>query len=355
MKRGWFKNYQKMKNNNQKSLKNRRRLRQAAMHLVTWAALAAEVLHAQETAAAVPVTTMAAGPATTTAPATGSTASTGTPTGLAMAPANTTIVPANTRYGMFNWLDHRSAYGQGVYPEPFLVDDSDLEVNEARLDWLYQAANGQQTNLVTAEVEKGFGELTLEVEAPYEYNTAQAQVTQGTANIDLGARYPIYQYVSKDGMIDTTFGVAAEVGVPTYSSVSKNTEFVPKVFNDLKVGNHFTLQSILGYSMLYGGSPDGGVQTFEYGFVFGYTIPHAELPIPNVEELIPVLELSGGTQTTQQDAGVNSLEGDLAVRFNLKPIGKVQPRLGIGYVFPLSSAARDDVHWGIITSLVFEY
>jgi hypothetical protein len=42
----------------------------------------------------------------------------------------------NTRYGLFGLLDHRSSYGQGVFPEPFLVDDSDLEVNEARLDWL---------------------------------------------------------------------------------------------------------------------------------------------------------------------------------------------------------------------------
>lgn len=42
-----------------------------------------------------------------------------------------------TRYGLFNGLNHRSDYGQGVFPEPFLVDDSDLEQNEARLDWLH--------------------------------------------------------------------------------------------------------------------------------------------------------------------------------------------------------------------------
>ena len=43
-------------------------------------------------------------------------------------------IAANTRYGWFNGLDHRSSYGQGVYPEPFLVDDSDLETGELRLD-----------------------------------------------------------------------------------------------------------------------------------------------------------------------------------------------------------------------------
>ena len=48
---------------------------------------------------------------------------------------------ASTRYGLFGWLDHRSGYGQGVFPEPFLVDDSDLETNEARLDWLHTTRN----------------------------------------------------------------------------------------------------------------------------------------------------------------------------------------------------------------------
>jgi hypothetical protein len=63
---------------------------------------------------------------------------------------NSTITP-DTRYGFFNWLDHRSSYGQGVYSEPFLVDDSDLEVNEARLDWLHTEARAQQSDTVTAQ------------------------------------------------------------------------------------------------------------------------------------------------------------------------------------------------------------
>src|ERR1035437_4920651 len=38
----------------------------------------------------------------------------------------------DTRYGLFNLLDHRSTYGEGVFPEPFLVDDSVLEDDEDR-------------------------------------------------------------------------------------------------------------------------------------------------------------------------------------------------------------------------------
>jgi hypothetical protein len=263
--------------------------------------------------------------------------------------------PASTRYGLFDWLDHRSGYGQGVFPEPFLVDDSDLEVNEARLDWLHTNRNDQHSDLVTAEVEKGFGLLTLEVEVPFERDVNAGSITQGVGNIDVGARYPIYQYVSANGFVDSTFGAGVEVGIPVNSSVSENTEFVPKIFNDLKLGDHFTLQSILGYSTLFGPGDDGGLQTFEYGFVFGYTIGNDELPLPGLQQLIPVVELSGETELNHADRGQNSLLADVGFRANLKTIGRVQPRLGLAFVFPIDRGARHDQHWGVITSLVFEY
>lgn len=259
----------------------------------------------------------------------------------------------DTRYGLFNWLDHRSDYGQGVFPEPFLVDDSDLEPGEARLDWLHTEANGSKSDFAKAEVEKGFGLMTLELEVPYERDTSSGQTAQGFGNISLGARYPLYQFVSGMGAVDTTLGAAMEVGIPVNSEVSKNTELVPKVFNDLKVGD-FTLQSILGYSTLFGPG-DGGLQTFEYGFVFGYTIPHSKLPLPDVQEFIPVFELIGETELNKTDPGHNSLLGNAGVRLNLNAIGRVQPRPAIGFVFPLDSGAREYTHWGVIASLVFQF
>jgi hypothetical protein len=260
-----------------------------------------------------------------------------------------------TRYGLFGWLDHRSEYGQGVFPEPFLVDDSDLETNEARLDWLHTHRNDQRSDLVTAEVERGFGLLTLEVEIPYERDVEAGNVTEEVGNIDLGARYPIYQYVSSNEFIDSTFGAAIEAGIPTNSSVSKNTEIVPKLFNDSKLGDNLTLQSIVGYSTLIGGGQDGGLQTLEYGLVFGYTIQHDQLRLPGLQQLIPVFELSGETALNHADHGHSSLLADLGFRANLKTIGRIQPRLGVAFVFPIDKTARDDVHWGVVTSLVFEY
>jgi hypothetical protein len=274
----------------------------------------------------------------------------------ASATQSSAAAPASgTRYGLFDWLDRRSEYGQGVFPEPFLVDDSDLETGEARLDWLHTGGNGQRSDTVTAEVEKGFGLLTLELEVPYERDTASGQTAQGFGNIDLGARYPVYQFVSGNGFVDSTFGTALEVGIPVDSAVSKNTELVPKIFDDLRLGEHFTLQTIVGYSTLFGGGEDGGLQTFEYGFVFGWTIPHEEFPLPGVQQFIPVFELSGETQLNKDNPGHNNLVGNLGFRLNLKTIGSIQPRPGVGFVFPIDAGARADFHWGVIASLVFEF
>lgn len=261
----------------------------------------------------------------------------------------------DTRHGLFNWLDSRSAYGQGVFPEPFLVDDSDLEPNEARLDWQHTEGHIQQDDLVTAELEKSFGLTTFEVEVHYERQAADDVVTRGFDNVDLGARRPIYQYVSESNFVDTTIGAGIEVGIPVNSALSKNTELVPKVFDDLIIGNRFTLQSIVGFSKLYGSGDEGGLETFEYGFDFGWTFQHEDVPIPGVEQLIPVFELSGETELNKDTPGHNSLLSNVALRANLKAIGGVQPRLGFGVLLPLDYGAKQDQHWGIFTSLVFQY
>lgn len=263
--------------------------------------------------------------------------------------------PVDTRHGLFDELDSRSQYGMGVFPEPFLVDDSDLEPGEARLNWIHTEAHGSQTDIIHPEIEKAFGVTTFELEAPYEFDRlAGTNSTRGFDNVDLGVRAPFYQYVSAYGLVDSTVGAGIEVGIPTQSPVSKNAELVPKLFNDTKVGN-FTAQSIFGYSTLFGPGDNGGLQTFEYGFVFGYTIPHNQLPLPDILQTIPFLELIGETQLNKNDPGHNSLLGNAGFRFNLKAIGSIQPRPGIGFIFPMDSGAREETHWGVITSLVFEF
>lgn len=261
----------------------------------------------------------------------------------------------DTRYGPFNLFDHSTGYGQGVFPEPFLVDDSDLETGEFRLDWLHTRSGQRHTDLFTAEIEKGFGLVTFELEVPVERDFDAGNKVSAFDNINPGVRAPFFQYITQDGNLDTTFGAGFEAGIPTHSTLSKNAELVPKLFNDLRLGDHFTLQSIAGYSILTGPRPQGGLHTFEYGFVFGWTIQHKELPLPCVQQVIPVFELQGDKELNKGMASNDSLLGNAAVRFNFNTIGDIQPRLGVGYVFPLDNAARQDVHWGLYTSLVFEF
>jgi hypothetical protein len=272
-------------------------------------------------------------------------------------PAATTnaAVAPDTRYGLFNWLDHRSVYTQDVFTEPLLVNDMALEDNELELTWLHTKGSGQQSDIGSVEFQKGFGLLTLQAEVPYERNVSPDQTVHGVGNIDLGARYPLYQFVSADRFVDATFGTAMEGGLPADSTVSRNAELEPQVFNALKLGDHFTVQSVLGCSTLLGGGKDGGLWTFEYGFSCAYAIPHREWPLPGVQQFIPMFELIGETELNKDDPGQNSLLGDIGFRAKFKPIGEVQPGLGLGFVFPIDGGARAELHWGCIVSLIFEF
>ncbi len=272
-------------------------------------------------------------------------------------PLTTTNSPATAgpHYGLLNWLDPRSAYNQEFSPQPLLVDDTGLEDGEVEFSYLHTKANDQHSDTVTAEVQKSIGLLTFELGVPYERTADADDSAKGIGNINVEARYPLYQFVSAGGFFDTTLGAAMEAGIPVNSAMSKNAELEPEVFNDLRVGKHFSVQTVLGYDTLFGSGDEGGLQSFEYGLAFGYTIPHRELPLPGVQQLTPLFELTGETGLNKDESGQNSLLGSAGFRLDLKPIGELQPSLGLGYVFPIDSGGREEVHWGIATSLVLEF
>jgi hypothetical protein len=266
------------------------------------------------------------------------------------------VVATDPRFGLLDGLDHRSAYYEEFFPQPLLVDDTGLEPDgELEFASLSTRAGSQRSDMVSAGVQQSFGLLTVELSVPYEYISDGDSHSQGVGSLDLGVRYPLYQFVSDGKFFDSTFGVAMEAGLPVNSEVSKNTELTPKVFDDVKLGENFSVQAVLGYSTLLGGGDQGGLRTFEYGFDFGWQVSHRELPLPGVQQFIPMLELSGETELNQADAGQNSLLGSLGFRLNLKPIGDLQPSLGLGYVFPVDNGAHAEVHYGLATSLTFDF
>ncbi len=258
--------------------------------------------------------------------------------------------------GPFDWLDPQSAYNREFFPQPLLVDDTSLEKDgELELSSLHTAVGSQHSDTFGAEIQKSIGLLTLEIGVPYQRNVDDDGVAQGVGSIDLGARYPIHQFIAANGRFDNTIGIGIELGIPVNSAVSLNTELEPKVFDDLKIGEQFSIQTVLGYSTLFGGGGNGGQETFNYGLAFAYAFPHSRLPLPGVQVLTPLVEIVGEKGLNEDQSSQNNLLGSVGFRLDLKSLGELQPSLGLGYVFPFDNAAQSEVHWGILTSLIFEF
>ena len=134
-----------------------------------------------------------------------------------------------------------------------------MEENEYRFDWFHSRTGAARRDIETAEVAHSFGLLTLEIQAAYERDRSPEGVLEGTSTIDVSARYPLFEYVAPNGFFDTTFGAALDLGIPANSPFSKNTEFAPRIFNELRLGTRVTLQSTCGYSTLFGPGENSGL------------------------------------------------------------------------------------------------
>jgi hypothetical protein len=267
-------------------------------------------------------------------------------------PASASADSSSTRYGAFNLLDSRSSYGQYWFPEPLRGPEMDVD-NEIRTDWLH--TEGEETvDKVKTEFEKSFGMTTIEIEIPYERKVEGDERSEGLAPIEIGARFPLYQWVSDDEKLDFTLAPAVEVAIPTGTDVGQDWEIEPKLLGLLRVGDHLAIQSSVAHSTKVG--PDeGGEQELEYAAVFAWVFQQGELPAPSfVQQVVPIFELVGERGINRGNY-TNELSGTAGVRMNFDAIGALQPRLGLGYVFPIDSGAREEMDWGTISSFVFEF
>lgn len=274
------------------------------------------------------------------------------------APSNSGLA-ADSRFGVFDWLDHRSAYYGDAFPEPFRVEDTTVD-NELRLDWQHVQSRNGVDNQFLAEIQKAVGIVTFEIQATYAINHAEIEADDparqdGFGSIELGGRVPIEQFYSQSAGIDNTIGLNLELGVATNSRISKNTEMASGVFDDLRLGEHITIQSLVGISSLLGSQPEEGRESLEYGIAFGYSIEDEDFAIPHVERFTPIFELVGETALGGQHPGRDDLSATAGARCEFKHIGSVQPSLGAAYLFPLDQGGRDEMRWGLIASLDFEF
>src|SRR2546423_617713 len=207
---------------------------------------------------------------------------------------------------VFGPIDSRAIYGEGIFPEPLLAPEMDVE-RELRFDWIHQEKRGVVADEAKAEVEWSFGLLTVEVGFSYSRETAvevdpftattARSRSEGLGNVEFAARYPLWQFVSADAQFEYTLVGALEVAVPTNTSVSKDTEIVPQVFQLMRFGKNVTFQTSVGYSALMG-PEEGGTGTLEYSAVLGYSIDRSVLPVPGVTRIIPLAELVGDMPLT---------------------------------------------------------
>src|SRR5450432_296103 len=174
-------------------------------------------------------------------------------------------------YGLFNWLDHRSKYATNWFPEPLNSDEVDQD-QEYRVNGFHAEKRGFQDTEVSAEIEKSWGLLSIEIEIPYEREVDDGDRAEGVGNVEFSARHPLFQYVSPSGFFDYTFGGRFEIGIAPSSEISHDSELVGGVFQTIGLGDNFSIQMSLGYSTLIGPGEEGGEQNIESAAIFGYNL-----------------------------------------------------------------------------------
>jgi hypothetical protein len=281
------------------------------------------------------------------------------PSFIPQLPDQREIEAQKTRSALFTGpLKDGSLFGLAWFPETLRAPEMDLEYSEARLDWFHSEKSGRQFDEIKGEIEQAFGALTLEVELPYQIDKHRAMEDEpagrdeGFSRIEFGVRYPLAQFLSADHRIDYTLVAAMELALPTNTPFSRDTELSPRLYQLLRLGDHVAAQASAAYEAFIG--PDaGGSSTLEYAVSLGYVIPRSELPLPAVLSFCPMAELLGEHGFNGPEKG-DRLFGVAGFRLNMESFKWFQPRIGIGYEFPINAGARDELRWGIVTSLVFE-
>jgi hypothetical protein len=274
-------------------------------------------------------------------------------------PAATSYANQTSGRYFLGLLDHRSSYGQDFFHDPFIGPEFDAE-QQLELDYLH----GEKRGVRDDEVDAGFqwnvvGQLSVagefgwdsEHQAGADGDDSDSEGGSGMENVDLAVYHPIFQYVSKDNLIDYTAAARLDVGIPTRTPVSgTDAELTPYLGHLLRVGDHVSLEAWTGAQFTI--APRQTDQ-FIYGASFGYEILHDQLPLPRTGKLIPIFELDGRTQLTQ--GGQDALFGVGGFDIDFKSLDEVQPHIEIGCQFPIDAGAREQLHWGIITELLFEF
>ena len=142
-----------------------------------------------------------------------------------------------------------------------------------------------------------------------------------------------------------------DVGVPTHTQVSgTDVQLTPYLGQLLRLGEHVSVEAWTGPQFTL--SPRRTRQ-FLYGTSLGYRITRRQLALPFTRSVTPLFELDGQQPISRH--GADALLGVAGFNWQFAPLGGLQPRLGVGYQFPVDRGARDQLRWGIVTQVFLDF
>jgi len=273
-------------------------------------------------------------------------------------PASTS--PSGGRY-FFNLLDSRSSYGKDFFHDPLQGPEFDVE-KQIELNYFHGEKRGVQDDDIDAEFQWNvIGELMIAGGFGWDSNhqanplggagDEESQAGTGFESVDLAIYHPIFQYVSEDRFIDYTADARVDVGIPTRTAISGNdAQLTPYLGHLLRIGDSLSLEAWTGSQFTFGPNQ---INQLIYGASFGYVFSHEQLPLPLTDTFTPIIELDG--QRPFSGGGQDALFGIAGFELCFKTPGDIQPCLQIGYQFPLDQGARDELEWGVITSVKLQF
>ncbi len=267
----------------------------------------------------------------------------------------------------FNLLDGRSSYGTDFFHDPLIGPELDAE-SQVELDYAHSEGHGHREDEFDAGAQwNPVGQLTLAAEVGWdsehhapgaasdpEDGTADSEEAgdqSGWENIDLAVYHPLLQLLNADKTLDYTLVGRLDVGIPTRTQVSgTDVQFTPLLGQLLRIGQHISAEAWTGVEFTFVSHDD---RPLIYGASIGYVIDHGQLRLPATRSVTPIIELDG--QAPLAGDGQDALFGVVGVNVTFKSAGWLAPRFQIGYQFPLDQGARDELSWGIVSELQFDF
>ncbi len=272
--------------------------------------------------------------------------------------ASLTATSAPADRSFFDLSGSRSSYGRDFFHDPLLGPDFDAE-SQIEIEYSHIQSPARSADEIEGQLDwNPIGQLTFEAEFGWQFGLdlddepEDAQPSgNGFENVDLAAYFPLIHLVSAGGALDYSPVFRLDVGIPTSGAPTGNdVRLTPYLAHLLRIGQHVSLEAWTGFRFTI--APEQTTQCV-YGVSMGYLFFPDQIPMPGIENFIPILEMDG--KAALSGSSMNAVFGVVGFSTNFKPIGQIGPSLEIGYQFPLDSAVRELARWGVTVQIAVDF